>query len=90
MGDVGSAQLLANPRYLGYHVSGRTKKADFLLDPDSPALGHVTRQSWQDRAEWVTASVQTYEAIVDEATWHRVAALIAANTRTKAVTPGQR
>jgi DNA invertase Pin-like site-specific DNA recombinase len=78
--------ILANPRYLGYHVSGRTKKADILLDPDSPALGHVTRQRWQDRAEWVTASVQTYEAIVDEATWHQVAGLIAANARTNAVT----
>ena len=79
--------ILANPRYLGYHVSGRTKKADILLDPDSPALGHVTRQRWQDRAEWVTASVQTYDAIVDETTWHQVAGLIAANARSKAVTP---
>src|ERR1039458_10118390 len=69
--------ILGNPRYLGYHVSGRTKKADILLDPDAPALGHVTRQQWQERAEWVTASVQTYEAIVDEMTWHQVAALIA-------------
>jgi hypothetical protein len=76
--------ILANPRYLGYHVSGRTKKADILLDPDAPALGHVTQQQWQDRAEWVTASVQTYEAIVDEVTWHRVEALIAANSRTNA------
>jgi site-specific DNA recombinase len=82
--------ILANPRYLGYHVSGRTKKADILLDPDIPALGHVTRQQWQDRAEWVTASVQTYDAIVDESTWHRVQALVAANTRTNAVTPGRR
>jgi site-specific DNA recombinase len=79
--------ILANPRYLGFHVSGRTKKADILLDPDAPALGHVTRQRWQDRAEWVTATVQTYEPIVDEATWHQVAALIAANSRTNAVTP---
>ncbi len=84
---VGS--ILANPRYLGYHVSGRTKKADFLLDPDIPALGHVTRQQWQHRSEWVTASVQTYDAIVDEPTWHRVQALIVASTRTKAVTPGR-
>ena len=41
--------ILTNPRYLGYHVSGRTKKADVLLDPDAPTLGHVTRQQWQDR-----------------------------------------
>jgi hypothetical protein len=79
--------ILANPRYLGYHVSGRTKKADILLDPDSPVLGHVTRQMWQERSEWVTASVQTYDSIVDETTWHEVAGLIAANARTKAVTP---
>jgi DNA invertase Pin-like site-specific DNA recombinase len=81
--------ILANPRYLGYHVSGRTKKADFLIDPDVPALGHVTRQQWQDRAEWVTSSVQTYEAIVDESTWHRAQAITAAKTRTKAVTPAR-
>jgi DNA invertase Pin-like site-specific DNA recombinase len=82
--------ILANPRYLGHHVSGRTKKVDVLLDPDLPALGHVTRQQWQDRAEWVTATVQSHEAIVDEATWHRVQALTAANTRTNAVTPSRR
>ena len=82
--------ILANPRYLGYHVSGRTKKADFLIDPDTPALGHVTRQQRRDRAEWVTSSVQTYEAIVDEATWHRAQAVTAAKTRTKAVTPARR
>jgi site-specific DNA recombinase len=67
-------KILANPRYLGFHVSGRTKKADILLDPDIPSLGHVTRQQWQDPDEWVTASIQTYEAIVDEMTWRQVAA----------------
>ena len=49
----------------------------------------MTRQQWQHRSEWVTASVQTYDAIVDETTWHRVQALIVASTRTKAVTPGR-
>jgi site-specific DNA recombinase len=82
--------ILANPRYLGHHVSGRTKKADILLDPDNPGLGHVTRQKWQDRSDWVIASEQTYEPIVDEATWNRVQALVAANTRTNAVTPARR
>ncbi len=82
--------ILANPRYLGYHVSGRTKKTDVLLDPDAPMLGHVTRQQWQERGQWVMATVQSYEAIVDEATWHRVQALLAANTRTNAVTPARR
>ncbi len=81
--------ILANPRYLGYHVSGRTKKADILIDPDRPALGHVTRQHCQDRADWVTSSVRTYEALMDEAAWHRGQAITAAKTRTKAVTPAR-
>ena len=82
--------ILGNPRYLGYQVSGRTKKKDVLLDPDVPALGHVTRQQWQQRDEWVTSSVQAYDAIVEVQIWHRVQALVASNTRTKAVTPSRR
>ena len=82
--------ILVNPRYLGYQVSGRTKKKDVLLDPDVPALGHVTRQQWQQRDEWVTSSVQAYDAIVEVQIWHRVQALVASNTRTKAVTPSRR
>ena len=82
--------ILTNPRYLGYQVSGRTKKKDVLLDPDVPALGHVTRQQWQQRDEWVTSTVQAYDAIVEEQIWHRVQALVASNTRTKAVTPSRR
>jgi DNA invertase Pin-like site-specific DNA recombinase len=82
--------ILGNPRYLGHHVSGRTKKKDVLLDPDVPALGHVTRQQWQQRDEWVTSSVQAYAAIVEAQIWHRVQALVASNTRTKAVTPSRR
>ena len=82
--------ILANPRYLGHHVSGRTKKADLLLDPNLPTLGHVTRQQWQDKASWVTSKAQAYTAIVDEETWRRVQALASSNTRTTAVTPSRR
>ena len=82
--------ILDKPRYLGHHVSGRTKKADVLLDPDHPMLGHVTRQQWQDKPNWVTAEAPTYPAIIDEATWQRARALAASNTRTTAVTPARR
>ena len=34
--------------------------------------------------------MQTYDPIVDESTWHRVQALVAANTRTNVDTPGRR
>jgi hypothetical protein len=50
----------------------------------------VIQQQWQDRADWVAASTQTYEAIVDEVTRHGIAALIAANSRTKAMTLAKR
>ena len=76
--------ILANPRYLGRHVSGRTRRADVLVDPDLPALGHVTRQCWQDKEAWVTAEVPTYPAIVDEAGWQAAQAVTASNTRNKA------
>ena len=82
--------ILTNPRYLGYHVSGRTRKVDVLVDPELPALGHVTRQQWQERSDWVTASVPSYEALVDEATWHRAQAVLSTNTRTNASMPARR
>ena len=82
--------ILDNLRYLGRHVSGRTKKADVLLDPDHPMLGHVTRQQWQDKPNWVTAEAPTYTAIMNDATWQRARALAASNTRTTAVTPARR
>ncbi|MGH9106353.1 MAG: recombinase family protein, partial [Acidimicrobiales bacterium] len=82
--------ILTNPRYRGYHVSGRTRKVDVLVDPDFPTLGHVTRQHWQEPSDWVTASVPSYEALVDEVTWHRAQAILATNTRTNASTPARR
>ena len=51
--------ILSNPRFVAFHVSGGAKKADDLLDPDSPLLRHLTRQRWQEWAEWVSVSVQT-------------------------------
>ena len=50
----------------------------------------MTRQQWQQRDEWVTSTVQAYDAIVEEQVWHRVQAFVASNTRTKTVTPSRR
>ena len=76
--------ILTNPRYLGHQVSGRTRKKDVLLDPDTPALGHVTRQEWQPRDDWVTSAAQAYDAIVDRSLWHQVQTLLASNRRSNA------
>jgi hypothetical protein len=73
--------VLTNPRYLGRQVFGRQAKTDELLDPDHPALGHITRQRWQDRGEWVTSAEVTHEALADEVTWHRVQQMIASSTQ---------
>jgi hypothetical protein len=73
--------ILQNPRYLGRHVFGKQAKAEVLLDPDQPALGHVTRMRWQDRSEWLRAADVTHEALVDDTTWRRVQQLIESNGR---------
>jgi site-specific DNA recombinase len=73
--------ILQNPRYLGRHVFGKQAKAEVLLDPDQPGLGHVTRMRWQDRSEWQTATDVTHEPLVDETRWQRVQQLIESNGR---------
>jgi site-specific DNA recombinase len=78
--------ILQNRRYLGRHVFGKQAKAEVLLDPDQPALGHVTRMRWQDRSEWLTAATATHKALVDERTWHRVQQLIESNGRASSPT----
>ncbi len=87
----------ASSRRRGSKATGRAQERlrvpaqkDVLLDPEVSALGHVIRQQWQRRDEWVTSTVQAYDAIVEERVWHRVQALVASNTRTKAVTPSLR
>jgi site-specific DNA recombinase len=73
--------ILLNPRYLGRYVFGRQARVEVLLDPDQPALGHVTRMRWQDRSQWLNATEFTHEPLVDEASWHRVQELMESNTR---------
>jgi hypothetical protein len=63
-------------------VFGKQAKAEVLVDPDRPGLGHVTRMRWQERSEWLSAADATHAALVDETTWHRAQQLIESNTRT--------
>ncbi len=83
-GAPASLAVDPTPRYVGYHVSGRTKKVDVLVNPDAAGLGHVTHQHWQERSEWVTASWPSYEAIIDETIW---VALRGSSRGTPAPTP---
>ena len=81
--------IVTNPGYLGCHVSGRTKKVDVLVDPDLPALGHLTRQHSQDRADGVTAVGGELRAIVDDTTG-TAPGVLADKARTNAGTPPRR
>ena len=82
--------ILTNPRYLGRQVYGRQTKTEQLLDPDHPALGHLTRQQWQDNQSWVYSAETSHEPLVDEITWAEVQQLLVSATRTKAHTPSGR
>jgi hypothetical protein len=67
--------ILGNPRYLGRHVFARQAEAEVLLDPDRPALGHVTRMRWQERWQRQTGRLHAHPA-VDDTTWYRAQKLI--------------
>lgn len=82
--------ILTNPRYLGRQVYGRQAKAEQLLDPDYPALGHVTRQRWQNSEGWVYSTETTHQPLVDEIIWSRAQQVLTSTSRSPAPTPSGR
>ncbi len=64
--------ILANPRYAGYQVWNKQRKAETLLDVDDVALGYETKLKWNERDQWVWSDRPAHPAIVDKATFHAV------------------
>ncbi|WP_261568964.1 recombinase family protein [Frankia gtarii] len=64
--------ILANPRYTGYQVWNKQRKAETLLDVDDVALGYETKLKWNERDQWVWSDRLAHPAIVDKATFHAV------------------
>lgn len=56
--------ILGNPRYTGFEVWNKQRKDEVLVDVEDVALGHVTKQRWNDKDDWIWSAEPTHEAIV--------------------------
>ena len=63
--------ILRNPRYTGRQVWNRQSRDEQLIDVEDVAMGHKTRQIWNDQANWIWSAEQAQEAVVDVETFTR-------------------
>ncbi|MGH3251922.1 MAG: recombinase family protein [Trebonia sp.] len=70
--------ILSNPRYTGRQVWNKQPKSEVLLDVNDVALGHTTKQTWNDPAKWIWSEEPTHEALVDAESFDRVQKLMRA------------
>ncbi len=73
--------ILTNPRYTGRQVWNKQRKAEILIDVEDVALGHETKMRWNPAHEWIYSTSKAHEPLVDDDTFTRVQALIAAGAR---------
>ena len=45
--------ILANPRYTGRQVWNKQPKSEVLIDVNDVALGHTTKQPWNEPGKWI-------------------------------------
>jgi site-specific DNA recombinase len=85
--------ILLNPRYTGRQVWNRQRKDEVLLDVTDVALGHTTKQRWNEADKWIYSDQLAHDAIVDDATFQEVQQLLTvktANVRTRRPRPSSR
>ncbi|MDN3359274.1 recombinase family protein [Actinomadura sp. DC4] len=70
--------ILLNPRYTGRQVWNKQRKDEILIDIDDVALGHTTKMSWNDSAEWIWSDTLTHEPLIRTEDFERAQALLAA------------
>ncbi|GAA0739551.1 recombinase family protein [Dactylosporangium roseum] len=80
--------ILTNPRYTGRQVWNRQRKDEVLLDVNDVAMGHRTKQVWNDIERWIWSDNLAHPAIVDTDIFEQVQAKIATKgASTKTVKP---
>jgi site-specific DNA recombinase len=67
--------VLGNPRYTGRQVWNRQRKDEVLLDVHDVALGHTTKQRWNQRADWIWSEQTVHEPLIDTATFEQAQVL---------------
>ncbi len=73
--------ILLNPRYTGYQVWNKQRKAETLLDVEDVALGYETRLRWNDTSTWVWSDRIAHPPIIDEDTFEQVGRRLASRDR---------
>jgi len=61
--------ILKNPRYTGHEVWNKQRRDEVLLNVEDVALGHETKQRWNEQSDWIFSERLVHEAIVDEDTF---------------------
>jgi len=73
--------ILANARYTGHEVWGRQRRDYELVDPNSPADGHVRRMRWNDSDNWTWSPEPQHEPLVTRHDWDRVQSMTTTHAR---------
>jgi site-specific DNA recombinase len=63
--------ILTNPRYTGRQVWNKQRKDEVLIDVNDVALGHTTKQRWNDQDQWIFSDNLVHPPIVDAGTFTR-------------------
>jgi hypothetical protein len=67
--------ILANPRYTGRQVWNKQPKSEVLVDVNDVALGHTTKQKWNDPDKWIWSENPVHTPLVDDGTFKQAQAL---------------
>ena len=79
--------ILGNPRYTGFEVWNKQRKDEVLVDVEDVALGHITKQRWNDEGEWIWSTEPTHEALVSRELFDAAQAMFDRNKRATTRTP---
>ena len=79
--------ILGNPRYTGFEIWNKQRKDEVLIDVDDVALGHVTKQRWNDTTEWIWSAEPTHEPLVPRELFETAQTMFDRNKRATTRTP---
>jgi site-specific DNA recombinase len=68
--------ILGNPRYTGHEIWNKQRKDEVLIDVDDVALGHVTKQRWNDENDWIRSAEPTHEPLISEKLFEAAQAML--------------
>lgn len=80
--------ILTNPRYTGRQVWNKQRKDEVLIDVHDVALGHTTKQRWNDAGQWIYSEQIVHPPVIDGEIFERARLVI--ESRRNAAGPRER